>query len=68
MSKFSAGDKVQLNSGGPIMTVEELDGTDVYCVWFQGKSPNQAVMRDRFSEVILTPYKPAAVAGAIRRG
>lgn len=68
MSKFSAGDKVQLNSGGPIMTVEELDGTDVYCVWFQGKSPNQAVMRDRFSEVILTQYSPASFVGTVGRG
>ncbi|WP_289082001.1 DUF2158 domain-containing protein [uncultured Sulfitobacter sp.] len=58
MSKFAAGDKVQLNSGGPIMTVEEIENTDVQCVWFQGKSPNQAVMRDQFSEAILTHYSP----------
>ncbi|MBQ0803779.1 MAG: DUF2158 domain-containing protein [Sulfitobacter sp.] len=58
MSKYSAGDKVQLNSGGPIMTVEEIEGTDVCCIWFQGKAPNQTVVRDRFSEIVLTPYSP----------
>ena len=33
---FSVGDTVQLNSGGPIMTVEEL-GSDNYicCIWFE---------------------------------
>jgi uncharacterized protein YodC (DUF2158 family) len=33
---FNVGDTVQLKSGGPIMTVEEL-GSDNYvcCLWFE---------------------------------
>lgn len=33
--QFQVGDKVQLLSGGPAMTVEQvLDGDRIYCVWF----------------------------------
>ena len=34
---FKIGDLVTLKSGGPIMTVEAVQGTDpkVSCVWFQ---------------------------------
>lgn len=32
---FKVGDVVRLNSGGPIMTVQEVEGADqVFCVWF----------------------------------
>ena len=31
---FNVGDVVQLKSGGPSMTVAEVDGTDIWCVWF----------------------------------
>ena len=31
---FNVGDVVQLKSGGPSMTVGEVDGADVWCVWF----------------------------------
>jgi uncharacterized protein YodC (DUF2158 family) len=33
--KFKVGDQVELLSGGPVMTVESLDGSGgVWCVWF----------------------------------
>lgn len=39
MADFSAGDVVQLKSGGPLMTVEEVDHTTfnepmAICIWF----------------------------------
>lgn len=34
--KFKAGDLVELKSGGPVMTVEEMFMTDARCVWFAG--------------------------------
>jgi uncharacterized protein YodC (DUF2158 family) len=33
---FAVGDVVQLKSGGLSMTVEEVKGKDVTCVWFEG--------------------------------
>lgn len=32
--KFEVGDVVQLNSGGPMMTVESVNGEGVFCIWF----------------------------------
>jgi uncharacterized protein YodC (DUF2158 family) len=34
---FAIGDTVQLKSGGEVMTVEALSGSDVDCVWSQDK-------------------------------
>lgn len=31
---FNVGDVVQLKSGGPVMTVSEVDGTNIWCIWF----------------------------------
>jgi uncharacterized protein YodC (DUF2158 family) len=33
---FKTGDVVQLKSGGPLMTVAEVNGDDVDCRWFVG--------------------------------
>ncbi len=35
-SKIEVGDVVQLNSGGPKMTVDTMDKNKVSCVWFDG--------------------------------
>lgn len=37
MSNFNAGDLVQLLSGGPTMTVQEVFSTKLRCHWFSGK-------------------------------
>jgi uncharacterized protein YodC (DUF2158 family) len=54
---FVVGDVVQLKSGGQSMTVEEVDGADVSCVWFDGKNR----LRHTFDAATLKTYvRPAA--------
>jgi uncharacterized protein YodC (DUF2158 family) len=40
---FNVGDLVQLKSGGPKMTVEKLEGSEVSCVWFDGTNPKYGI-------------------------
>ena len=36
MSIFNVGDRVQLKSGGPVMTIKEINTADsILCVWFK---------------------------------
>lgn len=58
---FSAGDIVQLKSGGPPMTVERSDVKPwngepvVYCAWFQNGSNDPHVLRrDTFHPSLLS--------------
>jgi uncharacterized protein YodC (DUF2158 family) len=40
---FKPGDTVQLKSGGPVMTVEQVDEkTGVRCQWFYGDKMNRS--------------------------
>jgi uncharacterized protein YodC (DUF2158 family) len=34
MDEIKKGDKVKLKSGGPVMTVESIDGNNIDCIWF----------------------------------
>jgi uncharacterized protein YodC (DUF2158 family) len=34
---FQPGDRVQLKSGGPIMTIDQPDAGKWWCVWFDDK-------------------------------
>lgn len=36
MAQFKVGDVVQLKSGGPGMTVSDIEADGVRCVWFAG--------------------------------
>lgn len=37
MGEFNEGDVVKLKSGGPKMTIKEInDNGEVYCQWFSG--------------------------------
>jgi uncharacterized protein YodC (DUF2158 family) len=38
---FKVGDTVQLKSGSPLMTIAEIDGEVVFCVWFTGQKKEQ---------------------------
>jgi uncharacterized protein YodC (DUF2158 family) len=49
---FVVGDVVQLKSGGQSMTVEEVAGDDISCVWFEGKN----LQRQTFGAGTLKPY------------
>ena len=33
---FKPGDTVQLKSGGPKMTIYNIDGSEAFCSWFEG--------------------------------
>lgn len=54
--KFKVGDRVLLNSGGPVMTVtkyEPVDSEEVICQWFaNGKLEEKA-----FNQNVLRPYE-----------
>lgn len=57
--EFAAGDTVQLKSGGPFMTIEQIgehwsiEGTAVWCVWFERVGSKQVVSRDTFPSAAL---------------
>lgn len=36
--EFEIGDVVQLKSGGPVMTVYNVDGSSIGCIWFDDKN------------------------------
>jgi uncharacterized protein YodC (DUF2158 family) len=42
---FEPGDTVKLKSGGPLMTVNNVDGEDVICVWFEGKDAKERAFK-----------------------
>lgn len=60
---FSAGDIVQLKSGGEPMTVEEINGNEVTCVWSESKK----LQRQVFVAATLKPYQRPAVGFRVSR-
>ena len=48
--EIKRGDTVQLRSGGPIMTVENIERDKVNCVWFNNK---EELQYDIFNIVLL---------------
>lgn len=52
-NQFNVGDVVQLKSGGPLMTVEEIEGSaSLYCIWFDKTDQKSG----RFNPATLTVY------------
>jgi uncharacterized protein YodC (DUF2158 family) len=56
--EFQPGDLVQLKSGGPLMTVEQvgeltIGGQGVWCVWFEKVGNRQVAQREMFPPVTL---------------
>lgn len=59
MSNFKVGDQVQLNSGGPGMTVSKVyAGGELGCTWFDA---NEKVQQQDFPAATLKSYKPASI-------
>ncbi len=67
---FKPGDKVQMKSGGPAMTIVNISGDNAECMWMQLKSKASYDQKTgSFPLVALIPYKRQAVGvtyGAIR--
>lgn len=63
---FKIGDVVQLNSGGPKMTVDGFDLTEVICVWFQGTSKQSGKFQAASLKVYEAPkaHPPVSVPRA----
>lgn len=53
VESIEAGDVVQLRSGGPEMTVVDVDGDTVTCHWYNGKNMDGGV----FAPVVLKVIK-----------
>jgi uncharacterized protein YodC (DUF2158 family) len=73
MEEFVPGDIVQLKSGGPVMTVEQvgkdsMTGQDaVWCTWFEKVGNRQDRKTDTFSPVTLAKRNsPSAATFAVR--
>ena len=60
---FAAGDIVQLKSGGEPMTVEEINGNEVTCVWSESKK----LQRQVFVAATLKPYQRPAMGVRVSR-
>jgi uncharacterized protein YodC (DUF2158 family) len=56
---FQVGDVVRLKSGGPTMTVEEIDDAAAYVVWMDAKG---SVSRDSFPPQLLETIAKDTIA------
>lgn len=55
MSTFIIGETVKLKSGGPVMTVAEVEGEEVVCLWFEKSQQH----KQRFPAATLIKSKPS---------
>jgi uncharacterized protein YodC (DUF2158 family) len=61
---FNIGDVVQLKSGGPLMTVDNIDPHDmINCMWFDGREKKSGV----FPAATLKPVNNSPMSAAPRR-
>lgn len=60
MNDFTIGDVVRLKSGGPKMTIKELDVSNnyTYCVWHDGASLQSSDFDSRTLEKYVPKKKP----------
>ena len=57
MAEFKAGDVVQLKSSGPFMTVSEVEGSQVHCVWFGNRDGEPLFKTFSAASLKLAPQK-----------
>jgi uncharacterized protein YodC (DUF2158 family) len=66
---FTPGDTVQLKSGGPVMTVEQVgqhhvtQAENVWCTWFEKVGNRQELHKEQFNPVTLEKYDGGAAFG-----
>jgi len=71
MAEFKPGDLVQLRSGGPIMTVEQVGKTAmlqedaVWCVWFEKVGSRQVAQNKTFAPVVLEKVEKPRTAYSV---
>jgi uncharacterized protein YodC (DUF2158 family) len=41
-ASFKPGDTVRLKSGGPLMTVKAVEGSNVFTIWFEGTKKKES--------------------------
>jgi uncharacterized protein YodC (DUF2158 family) len=67
---FAIGDVVQMKSGGPLMTIESLDGENATCSWMERtgpqNSPRYSKKQERFAVVTLTKSQRRAIGFSFR--
>lgn len=71
----SVGSRVRLNSGGPMMTVQNVDGDAVTCVWFDKATLREAkflagMLEEpaRLDELLETLKNDRAPVDGVQRG
>lgn len=50
---FKPGDVVQLKSGGPIMTVADVSGGSILCIWIE----KNKTFREPFPPIVLEKHE-----------
>jgi uncharacterized protein YodC (DUF2158 family) len=63
--RFSVGDVVQIKSGGPAMTVFQLNDGAVCAEWFSGTKHQSGIFNDDVLEIAI---KPAIIVKASKTG
>jgi len=60
--EFKTGDKVQLKSGGPIMTVNNIGKNgEIYCLWFAGDKYEKGHFPPGSLQLVVKPHKKGTV-------
>lgn len=55
-TQFNPGDLVQLKSGGPLMTVKQIQSNgDLFCIWFEGAKQNNGVFAPATVKTVRSP-------------
>jgi len=69
---FQPGDRVQLISGGPVMTVEKLgphphtNEDVVWCTWFEKAGNRQELHKEHFNPATLRKWEPPGPMRVVR--